>query len=179
MSSTASGMRGGQPSTTTPTPPPWDSPKVAMRKIVPSWLDMSAARISTWPHATQQHVAGAGAAVARQRAHEGHHARRERRAREPADHAVAQHRAALGVEAAAVDHEHAAHAVLRGPRERALELAPRLGGPEAVEVDAQLARPVAAPQPREVLAVDAAREAREALSALLDLEAGRLRHAPL
>ena len=25
---------------TTPTPPPWDSPKVEMRKSWPSWLDM-------------------------------------------------------------------------------------------------------------------------------------------
>jgi hypothetical protein len=28
-------MRGGQPSMTTPTPPPWDSPKVWMRKSWP------------------------------------------------------------------------------------------------------------------------------------------------
>ena len=30
---------GGQPSMTTPTPPPWDSPQVEMRKQVPRALD--------------------------------------------------------------------------------------------------------------------------------------------
>ena len=33
-------MRGGQPSMTTPTPPPWDSPQVEMRKTWPKMLDM-------------------------------------------------------------------------------------------------------------------------------------------
>ena len=32
--------RGGQPSTTTPTPPPCDSPNVVMRKSVPKVLDI-------------------------------------------------------------------------------------------------------------------------------------------
>ena len=36
--STDSGRRGGQPSTTTPTPPPWDSPNVAIRKAFPKLL---------------------------------------------------------------------------------------------------------------------------------------------
>ncbi len=35
ISATASGIRGGQPSTTTPTAGPWDSPKVVMRNSVP------------------------------------------------------------------------------------------------------------------------------------------------
>ena len=36
-----SGRRGGQPSTTTPTPPPWDSPNVVTRKTVPELDDMA------------------------------------------------------------------------------------------------------------------------------------------
>src|ERR1035441_4246973 len=32
--------RGGQPSTTTPTPPPWDSPQVVMRKRCPKVFAM-------------------------------------------------------------------------------------------------------------------------------------------
>src|SRR2546425_42785 len=35
ISSTVNGRRGGQPSTTTPTAPPCDSPKVVTRKICP------------------------------------------------------------------------------------------------------------------------------------------------
>ena len=38
MSSTLSGILGGQPSTTTPMPGPWDSPQVLMRKSVPKLL---------------------------------------------------------------------------------------------------------------------------------------------
>ena len=38
MSATSSASRGGQPSTTTPTPPPCDSPKVVTRKSVPNVL---------------------------------------------------------------------------------------------------------------------------------------------
>jgi len=33
-------MRGGQPSITTPMPPPWDSPNVVMRKSWPNVLDI-------------------------------------------------------------------------------------------------------------------------------------------
>src|SRR6266850_1194266 len=36
MSASVSSSRGGQPSTTTPTPPPWDSPHVVMRKSCPN-----------------------------------------------------------------------------------------------------------------------------------------------
>src|SRR5436190_13801654 len=35
MSASESSMRGGQPSTTTPTPPPWDSPQVVIRNRCP------------------------------------------------------------------------------------------------------------------------------------------------
>jgi hypothetical protein len=35
-------MRGGQPSMTTPTPAPWDSPQVLMRYRTPKLLDMTA-----------------------------------------------------------------------------------------------------------------------------------------
>src|SRR5436853_6253231 len=40
MSASESFSRGGQPSTTTPTPPPWDSPHVVMRNKWPNELDM-------------------------------------------------------------------------------------------------------------------------------------------
>src|SRR5271169_221903 len=40
MSASVSGMRGGQPSTTTPTPPPWDSPQVVIRKRWPKVFGM-------------------------------------------------------------------------------------------------------------------------------------------
>jgi hypothetical protein len=36
MSSADTGIRGGQPSMTTPTPPPCDSPQVATRKRTPN-----------------------------------------------------------------------------------------------------------------------------------------------
>src|SRR5439155_8310807 len=40
MSASVSSIRGGQPSTTTPTPPPWDSPQVVMRKRRPKLFGM-------------------------------------------------------------------------------------------------------------------------------------------
>src|SRR5579862_463767 len=39
MSASSRSRSGGQPSTTTPTPPPWDSPQVAILKSCPNWLD--------------------------------------------------------------------------------------------------------------------------------------------
>src|SRR5271156_5517641 len=39
-SASVRGVRGGQPSTTTPTPPPWDSPQVVMRKRWPKVFGM-------------------------------------------------------------------------------------------------------------------------------------------
>ncbi len=38
ISSRVSFMRGGQPSSVTPTPPPWDSPQVEMRNMRPKVL---------------------------------------------------------------------------------------------------------------------------------------------
>jgi len=38
ISSRVSFMRGGQPSSVTPTPPPWDSPQVEMRNMRPKEL---------------------------------------------------------------------------------------------------------------------------------------------
>src|ERR1041385_3668399 len=40
MSASVSLSRGGQPSTTTPTPPPWDSPHVVMRNNCPKLFAM-------------------------------------------------------------------------------------------------------------------------------------------
>src|ERR1051326_3621554 len=40
MSASVSSRRGGQPSTTTPTPPPWDSPQVVTRKRWPKVFAM-------------------------------------------------------------------------------------------------------------------------------------------
>ena len=48
-SASVSGMRGGQPSMTTPTPPPWDSPQVEMRKAWPNWLDIKGCRSKSPP----------------------------------------------------------------------------------------------------------------------------------
>src|SRR5262249_12980232 len=41
MSASEIAMRGGQPSITTPMPPPWDSPKVVMRKSWPKLLPIT------------------------------------------------------------------------------------------------------------------------------------------
>ena len=41
MSAAVSARRGGQPSTTTPTPGQWDSPKVVARNRVPNVLDIT------------------------------------------------------------------------------------------------------------------------------------------
>src|SRR5581483_10464349 len=41
MSASVSLRRGGQPSTTTPTPPPWDSPQVVMRNSWPNVFAMN------------------------------------------------------------------------------------------------------------------------------------------
>jgi len=38
-------MRGGQPSRVTPTPPPWDSPQVEMRKVRPKVLPEPMVRV--------------------------------------------------------------------------------------------------------------------------------------
>src|SRR5882724_7959034 len=40
MSASLNSNRGGHPSTTTPTPPPWDSPQVVMRKRCPNVFAM-------------------------------------------------------------------------------------------------------------------------------------------
>ena len=42
MSASVNASRGGQPSTTTPTPPPCDSPQVVMRKSWPKVFPMGA-----------------------------------------------------------------------------------------------------------------------------------------
>ena len=142
-----------------------------MRKIVPSWLDMGSAEdINPRPRAPQQHVAGARAPVARLGAREGQHEGGQRRRDQPVHHAALQHGAALRVEPAPVDHEHAAHAVRERRSQLGRELAARLGGREAVQVDAALDALLAPPQAGEVRAVDAAREALAALAAARDLE---------
>src|SRR5438105_408098 len=46
MSALESAIRGGQPSTTTPIPPPCDSPKVVTRKSWPKVLPMWGSRIN-------------------------------------------------------------------------------------------------------------------------------------
>src|ERR1700722_17403830 len=45
MSASVSGRSGGQPSTTTPTPPPWDSPHVVIRKRWPKVFGMKELRV--------------------------------------------------------------------------------------------------------------------------------------
>src|SRR5262245_46536185 len=47
MSASDKGRRGGQPSTTAPMAPPWDSPQVVTRKSVPKVFPMAGSRI---PH---------------------------------------------------------------------------------------------------------------------------------
>src|SRR5262245_9888983 len=186
------GSRGGQPSTTTPTPPPCDSPKVVMRKIVPSELDIGAGKIATHvaaltratvstpsltsrPHPPQQDVGGARAAVLGPRARERQHQIGERRRREPFGHTLAQHGSALRVEAATVDHEQAAEAAASRSLELRTERAARVGRGEPVQIDAVVHVHLAAAEPHEVLAVDAGSQPLRALAQALDLET-RLRH---
>src|ERR1700722_18400416 len=60
MSASVNLSRGGQPSTTTPTPPPWDSPQVVMRNNCPNEFAIStecgkSSKWSTWGCLRNEH----------------------------------------------------------------------------------------------------------------------------
>ena len=79
ISAASSGSRGGQPSTTTPTPPPWLSPKVVIWKVCPKRLDTrrryTRLRIAPPPRSAPRERLARGAAQRQ---------RRERGSRHPA-----------------------------------------------------------------------------------------------